>query len=131
MNNIINSSGVYYITSYNLTSNKATVLSPLNVSGFTTLNNTTCISSLNVSGITTPNNYTIMNSEAQLQPKLLLSGQEYLMSFQTSTDGVALLLGSVQTDSIHAFYLLEIVQNYFVNTKYNKFSSRMKSIWVI
>jgi hypothetical protein len=77
MNHIINSSGVYDITSYNLTSIKATVLSSVNVSGFTTLNNTTCTSSLNVSGITTFHNYTIMNSEIQLQSKLLLSGQEY------------------------------------------------------
>ncbi len=65
MNNIINSSGVYYITSYNLTSNKATALSPLNVSGFTTLYNTTilttCTSSLNVSGLTTLNNNVIVH----------------------------------------------------------------------
>ncbi len=80
MNNIINSSGIYDITSYNLTSNKATIFSTLYVSGLTILNNaTTCTSSLNVSGITTFNNYTIMNSETQLQPKLLLSGQEFLI----------------------------------------------------
>ncbi len=33
MNNIINSSGIYDITSYNLISNNATVLSSLNVGG--------------------------------------------------------------------------------------------------
>ena len=33
MNNIINSSGIYDITSYNLTSNNATILSTLNVGG--------------------------------------------------------------------------------------------------
>ncbi len=100
MNNIINSSGIYDITSYNLTSNKATIFSTLFVSGVTILNNaTTCTSSLNASGITTFNNYTIMNSETQLQPKLLLSGQEFLIPSQTSTDGVALLLGTNRLNS--------------------------------
>jgi hypothetical protein len=33
MNNIINSSGIYDITSYNSTSNNATILSSLNVGG--------------------------------------------------------------------------------------------------
>ena len=35
-----------------------------------------------------------MNSETQLQPKLLLSGQEYLVPFTTSTEGLALILGT-------------------------------------
>ena len=43
--------------------------------------------------MTTLNNYTIINGNTQLQPKLLLSGQEYLIAAQTSTDGFALLLG--------------------------------------
>ena len=47
MNNIINSSGIYDITSYNLTSNNATILSTLNVSGTTTLNNVIINGSLN------------------------------------------------------------------------------------
>ena len=34
MNNIINSSGIYDINSYNLTTNKATVLSTLNIGGY-------------------------------------------------------------------------------------------------
>ena len=34
MNNIINSSGIYDITSYNLTSNNATILSLLNIGGY-------------------------------------------------------------------------------------------------
>ncbi len=34
MNNIINSSGVNDITSYSLTSNKATILSTLNIGGY-------------------------------------------------------------------------------------------------
>ncbi len=50
MNNIINSSGVYDISSYNSISNKATILSSFNVSGSTQLNNTTITSSFNVSG---------------------------------------------------------------------------------
>jgi hypothetical protein len=62
-------------------------------------NNTITITSLNVSGIITFNNYTVMNSETQLQPKLLFSGQEYLVPFTTSTDGVALLLGSNRLNS--------------------------------
>ena len=66
----------------------------MNVAGTTRLNNaTTCIPSLNVSGVTTLNNYTIINGYTQLQPKLLLSGQEYLIPAQTATDGVALLFG--------------------------------------
>ncbi len=61
------------------------------------MNNTTIINnSLNVSGITTLSNKikTIINGTKQLDPKILLSGQEYLVPFTTSTDGVALLLGA-------------------------------------
>ena len=72
-----------------------TLVSPLNVLGNTRLNNvTTCLSSLNVSGISTFNSYTIMNGNSQTEPKILLSGQEYLTSYQPSTDGIALLLGA-------------------------------------
>ena len=49
MNNIINSSGVYDINAYNSTSNNATILSTLNVSGTTTLNNVIINGSLNSS----------------------------------------------------------------------------------
>jgi hypothetical protein len=67
----------------------------LNVSGVTTLsNNATLVSSLNVSGITTFNNYTIINGNNQIEPKNLLSGQEYLVPYQTSIDGIALSLGA-------------------------------------
>jgi hypothetical protein len=77
-----------------------TCISSLNVSGITTLsNNTTLVSSLNLSGITTFNNYTIINGNNQLEPKLLLSGQEYLVPYQTSTDGIALLLGANRISS--------------------------------
>jgi len=78
MNNIINSSGIYDITSYNLTSNNATILSTLNVSGTTTLNNviingsfnsnnsinsnTTINGTLNVSGTTSLRNTTTISS---------------------------------------------------------------------
>ena len=34
MNNIINSSGIYDVNSYNLTTNNATVLSTLNIGGY-------------------------------------------------------------------------------------------------
>ena len=34
MNNIINSSGIYDVNSYNLTTNNATILSTLNISGY-------------------------------------------------------------------------------------------------
>ena len=34
MNNIINSSGIYDVNSYNLTTNNATVLSSLNIGGY-------------------------------------------------------------------------------------------------
>jgi hypothetical protein len=40
MNNIINSSGIYDISSYNSISNNATILSTFHVSGLTQLNNT-------------------------------------------------------------------------------------------
>ena len=50
----------------------------LNVSGTTILNNNaTLTTSLNVSGITTLSNKTIINGTTQLDPKILLSGQEY------------------------------------------------------
>ena len=67
----------------------------LNVSGTTILNNNaTLTTSLNVSGITTLSNKTIINGTTQLDPKILLSGQEYLVPSTTSTDGIALLLGA-------------------------------------
>ena len=49
---------------------------------------------MNVSGITTLSNKTIINGTTQLDPKILLSGQEYLVPSTTSTDGIALLLGA-------------------------------------
>jgi hypothetical protein len=62
MNNIINSSGVYDISSYNSIPNNANILSTFNVSGLTQLNSTTITSSLNVSGSTILNKTTINNS---------------------------------------------------------------------
>jgi hypothetical protein len=52
MKNIINSSGVNDINSYNSISNNTTILSTFNVSGLAQLNSTTINSSLNVSGST-------------------------------------------------------------------------------
>ena len=57
-------------------------------------NNITCGSSLNVSGVTTLLNKTIINGTTQLEPKILLSGQEYLVPSTTSTDGIALVFRS-------------------------------------
>jgi hypothetical protein len=55
---------------------------------------TTCRSSLNVSGVTILNNFTIINGNTQLQSKISISGQEYLVAAQTDeTHGIALLLG--------------------------------------
>jgi hypothetical protein len=115
INNSLNVSGATTLSSSLIVSGVTTLKyittlsSSLNVSGVTTLNNatscissfnvstlnnaTSCISSLNVSGVTTLNDYTIINGNTQLQPKLLLSGQEYLIPAQTSIEGVALLLG--------------------------------------
>ncbi len=62
MNNITKSSGVYDINAYNSTSNNATILSTLNVSGLTILNTTSIESSLNVSGLTILNNNPSINS---------------------------------------------------------------------
>jgi hypothetical protein len=47
MDNIISSSGVYDITSYNLKSNNTTIFSTLSVSGTTALNNVISNGSLN------------------------------------------------------------------------------------
>ena len=54
---------------------------------------------MNVSGITTLNNKTLINGTTQLEPKILLSGQEYLTAATTSTDGVALVLGANRVNS--------------------------------
>ena len=67
MNYNVNSSGIYDVNAYNLTSNNATIITSLNISGFTTLNNftsnnVTVLSSLNVSGNTILNNSTTINS---------------------------------------------------------------------
>jgi hypothetical protein len=68
------------------------------ISGTTTLSkNTTCGSSWNVSGVTTLSNNTIINVTTQLDPKILLSGQEYLVPSTTSTNGIALVLGANRT----------------------------------
>ena len=97
-NNTLFQNPITCISSLNVSGNSN--LNNLNVSGTTRLNNnTTCISSLNVSGITTFNNYTIMNGDNQIEPKILLSGQEYQVAYQTSTDGVALLLGINRVNS--------------------------------
>ena len=91
----------------NLTNPSTLTTNNLNVSGTTKLNNsTTLISSLNVSGITTLNNYTIINGNNQLEPKILLSGQEYLIPAQTSTDGVALLLGANRLNTHYCLLLI-------------------------
>ena len=89
MNNNINSSGVYDITSYNLKSNNTTIFSTLNVSGTTTLNNviingslnstnflnnnTTINGTLNVSGTTTLSNNTTINGTLNVSGKTLLN----------------------------------------------------------
>ncbi len=74
------------------------------MSGTTKLNNATSIySSLNISRVTTLNNYTIINGNNQLEPKLLLSGQEYLIPLQTSSEGVELLLCANRTDTRFLF----------------------------
>ena len=57
-----NSSGIYDVNAFNLTAKNATIITSLNISGFTTLNNATVISSLNVSGNTILNNSTTINS---------------------------------------------------------------------
>ena len=91
MNKIINSSGIYDITAYNLTANKATILSTLNISGTTTLNNvimngslnssnslnsnTTINGTLNVSGTTILNNITTINSPLNVSGVTTLSNR--------------------------------------------------------
>lgn len=60
-NNLNNSYGIYDITSYNLKSNNATILSTLNISGTITLNNVFVIGSLNFSSSTTFSNNTAIN----------------------------------------------------------------------
>lgn len=66
----------------------------LNVSGATKLNHAiTCFSSLNVSGITALNNKTLINGFTPLELKILLSGQDCLIPFQTSTDALEETIG--------------------------------------
>jgi hypothetical protein len=40
-----------------------------------------------------------INGTTQLDPKILLSGQEYLVTYTTSTDCVALVLGANRTNT--------------------------------
>ena len=67
MNNIINSSGIYDITSYNLTSNNATILSSLNVGGSVIGPNTiSSINNLNATSTTIFNNLNSLSTNSIL-----------------------------------------------------------------
>ncbi len=66
MNNITNSSGIYDIYSYNLTTNKATVISTLNVGGYIVGSGT---------GLTNLKYYNIIN-----QPDLALTANLNILS---------------------------------------------------
>ncbi len=50
--------------------------------------------------------YGTINGHTQLQPKISLSGQEYLVAAQTATDGVALLLGLIRSNT-HCLFMSE------------------------
>ncbi len=60
MNNIINSSGIYDITAYNLTTNKATILSTLTIGDYI-IGSGTALSNLNYGSITNPPDLTLYN----------------------------------------------------------------------
>ena len=60
MNNIINSSGIYDINAYNLTTNNATVLSTLNIGGYI-IGSGTGLSNLNYGSITNSPDLTLYN----------------------------------------------------------------------
>ena len=67
MNYNVNSSGIYDVNAFNLTSKNVTIISSLNISGNAILNNftsnnVTVLSSLNISGFTFLNNSTTINS---------------------------------------------------------------------
>ncbi len=130
MNNIINSSGVYDISSYNSISNNATILSTFNVSGLTHLNRTTITSSLNVSGSTILNKTTInnsfyvsgitmLNNDITINSSLIVSGNTIINS--NSTINSSLYINTLITevnksalsvDSSSAGILVNMKQNY-------------------
>jgi hypothetical protein len=70
MNNIINSSGVYDINSYNSISNNTIILFTFNVSGLTQLNTTTINSSM-------------LNNDTTINSSLLVSGNTIINSNST------------------------------------------------
>ena len=61
MNSNINSSGLYDVNSYNLTTTNATILSTLNVAG-NIIGSGTALSNLNYSSITNPPDLTVYNA---------------------------------------------------------------------
>jgi hypothetical protein len=113
MNNIINSSGVYDINSYNSISNNTTILSTFNVSGSTILNKTTINNFLYVSGITILNNNTSINSS------LIVSGNTIINSNSTINSSLYINTtidennkAALSVDSSSAGILVNIKQNY-------------------
>ena len=88
MNNINNSSGIYDITSYNLTSNNATILSTLNVGGSVIGPNTILsINNLNATTTTIFNNPNSLSTYSNLNISNLQS---------TSTAVLGLVNGHTQ-----------------------------------
>ncbi len=131
MNNIINSSGVYDINSYNSISNNTTILSStFNVSGLTQLNTTTINSSLNVSGSTILNKATInnslyisgdttLNNIVTINSSLIVSGNTIINSNSTinsslyiNTSIIEVNKAALSVDSSSAGILVNIKQNY-------------------
>ena len=102
MNSNINSSGLYDVNSYNLTTTNTTVLSTLNVSGLTTLSNdTNILGTLNVSGNALLHNFTTINSPL------------YINTNQTTT------ISALSVNSTSLSVLVNIVQNAIWNDGVN------------
>ena len=113
MNNIINSSGVYDINSYNSISNNTTILSTFNVSGSTILNKTTINNFLYVSG------FTILNNNTSINSSLIVSGNTIINSNSTINSSLYINTtidennkAALSVDSSSVGILVNIKQNY-------------------
>ncbi len=82
MNYNINSSGIYDVKAYNITSNNATILSSLNVAG-NLIRSGTALSNFNYSSIINPPNLSVYATNTNLNS---LSNYSYLNINTTNTN---------------------------------------------
>jgi hypothetical protein len=133
MNNIINSSGIYDVNSYNLTTNNATVLSSLNIGGYiigsgsgltnliydNIINKPDLATTANLNNLSTNSTLNISNLQATSTSLLNKTNFSNILVSNASTINSSLYINTNQTTTISALsvnstsasILVNIVQN--------------------